>query len=374
MEPLGLTNEVTIGKKRFQIQTNYAEVTGSIKATVTWNSQLILAREFDVAALSVEQVQDQLGEIQREIIAEMELLYYITDKVKLIHHPISNNKLGQVFLSRHLPDEAIEQFRLAIERQPEFSDAFNNLGIAYLQTKDTTQALAAFQKAIEIKNEYADLYHNQGLAYLEAGNLDAAITAFEQALNLNPDYAEAHLNLGKTYLQKLAHASETSEPIAIEELKKKTLDHLMLAAELMPPHNIKYFDMLQDNVQAGEYTKNFEIIQLIQNQNSNRLAIDYENEFYLKFMFGGKGKDDKFITDYTQTIQQLIESNPAYADLHNNLGIVYLIQCRNLFLKALDEFRQALRLNPAFTKAEKNLKLAENDGKGFLILLRAILK
>jgi tetratricopeptide (TPR) repeat protein len=304
----------------------------------------------------------------------MELLYYITDKVKLIHHPISNNKLGQVFLSRHLPDDAIEQFRLAIERQPEFSDAFNNLGLTYLHTKDSAQALAAFQKAIEIKKEYADLYHNQGLAYLEFRSFDEAITAFKQALKLNPDYSEAHLNIGKTYLHKLAHAPETIEPLVIEELKKKALDHLMLAAELMPPHNIKYFDMIHDNVQAGEYAKNFEIINLIQNQSSNHLATDYENEFYLKFMFGGKGKDDKFITDYTQTMQKLIESNPAYADLHNNLGVVYLIQCRNLFLKALDEFRQALRLNPAFTKAEKNLKLAENDGKGFLILLRAILK
>ena len=69
-----------------------------------------------------------------------------------------------------------------------------------------------------------------------------------------------------------------------------------------------------------------------------------------------------------------MDENPDYADVRNNLGIAHLIQCRNLFLKALDEFRGALKINPDFKKAEKNLKLAENDGKGFLILLRAILK
>ena len=99
-----------------------------------------------------------------------------------------------------------------------------------------------------------------------------------------------------------------------------------------------------------------------------------ESEFYLKFMFGGKGKDDEFIRDYAEQLRQAIDKYPGYADLRNHLGISYLIQCRNLFLSALEEFREALKINPEFKKAEKNLKLAENDGKGFLILLRAILK
>ncbi len=91
-------------------------------------------------------------------------------------------------------------------------------------------------------------------------------------------------------------------------------------------------------------------------------------------MFGGKGKDDEFIQHYHEKLKKAITKYPRYPDLHNNLGIVSLIQCRNLFLNALDEFREALKLNPEYKKAEKNLKLAENDGKGFLILLRAILK
>ena len=44
------------------------------------------------------------------------------------------------------------------------------------------------------------------------------------------------------------------------------------------------------------------------------------------------------------------------------------------FLQALSEFNKALEINPAFEKALKNKKLVENDGKEFLMLLRAILK
>jgi len=91
-------------------------------------------------------------------------------------------------------------------------------------------------------------------------------------------------------------------------------------------------------------------------------------------MFGGKGKDETFISEYVDKLKEMIQVSPEFADLHNNLGIAYLIQCRNLFLKALDEFRQAIKVNPDFTTAKRNLRLAENDGKGFLILLRALMK
>jgi lipoprotein NlpI len=73
-------------------------------------------------------------------------------------------------------------------------------------------------------------------------------------------------------------------------------------------------------------------------------------------------------------MKQEIAEHPRYPDLHNHLGVAYLIQCRNLFLRALDEFRRAIRLNPNYRQAQKNLKLAENEGKGLFILLRALLK
>ena len=80
------------------------------------------------------------------------------------------------------------------------------------------------------------------------------------------------------------------------------------------------------------------------------------------------------IKRFEHQLDRAIESHPEYADLWNNLGIVHLIQCRNLFLQALNEFDHALEINPAFDKARKNKKLVENDGKEFLILLRAILR
>jgi hypothetical protein len=42
--------------------------------------------------------------------------------------------------------------------------------------------------------------------------------------------------------------------------------------------------------------------------------------------------------------------------------------------KAIRHFDDALKINSGFSRALKNLKLAENDLKGFEILLEAIFK
>ena len=91
-------------------------------------------------------------------------------------------------------------------------------------------------------------------------------------------------------------------------------------------------------------------------------------------MYGGRKLNKDIIKKFEERLTTAIEKNADFADLWNNLGIVHLIQCRNLFLQALNEFDRALEINPSFDKALKNKKLVENDGKEFLILLRAILK
>jgi hypothetical protein len=91
-------------------------------------------------------------------------------------------------------------------------------------------------------------------------------------------------------------------------------------------------------------------------------------------MYGGKGLDNTTIRRYEERLKLALKDNADYADIWNNLGVIHLIQCRNLFLQALGEFRKSLDINPDFEKAKKNKILVENDGKEFLILLRAILK
>ncbi len=368
------TNEVNAGGKKFQVLTHFIESPAKILSAVSSNSMVLYEKNMVVENLNPAQIQEKVYIFHRETVADIELLFYMADKVRSIHHPVSNNKLGIVFLKRNLIDEAVEQFKFALERDRNMVEAITNLGIAYFIQKNYSLALETFQRGKALKVEHADLYNYAGQVNFELNKLDAALLDYERALNINPDYADANLNMGLLYLKMIFKKIEQNDAAGAENFKKLTLKYFILAAELMPPGNIKIFDKVNEFINSNAFNHIPELIEIIKKNNPPLFDYNLEHEFYLKFMFGGKGKDDHYIEDYIRQQQLMISEHPDYADLRNNLGVVYLIQCRNLFLKALDEFREALKLNSDFKKAEKNLKLAENDGKGFLILLRAILK
>ncbi|MBN1352569.1 tetratricopeptide repeat protein [candidate division KSB1 bacterium] len=375
MEILGLKSEVMAGNKRFLVQTNYSSSAEQFISTISDSDKQIIKKEIEFEKeASLDLLKETMNSIHREMVSEMEMLFYISDKVKTIKHPVSNNKLGMVFLKRNLIDEAILEFKIAIELDPNFAEAYNNLGLAYLLQENYKDAIDIFNQGIEKNAKYADLFNNLGYAYYELGEYSSAIANLNKSLEINRDYAEAHFNLGQVLLKAIVEGIEGEDIPTPDECKNLALEHLMTAGELMPSKNLTYFETIYEHIGNDDIQPTFDLLDIIKAGSHDRFKIDFENEFYLKFMFGGKGKDDEFIANYSDVLLKAIEDNPKYADLHNNLGIVNLIQCRNLFLKALDEFRQAIKVNPSFKKAEKNLKLAENDGKGFLILLRAILK
>jgi lipoprotein NlpI len=68
-----------------------------------------------------------------------------------------------------------------------------------------------------------------------------------------------------------------------------------------------------------------------------------------------------------------LEANPGYADLQNDLGILYTAKCKLFIDKAHEAFNGALAINKSYRKAEKNLKLAANDRQGIHFLLKALL-
>jgi serine/threonine-protein kinase len=83
-------------------------------------------------------------------------------------------------------DEAVAQYREAIELQPRFVQAYNNLGNAFRQKGMPSEAIACYQKAIELQPQFIPAQRN--LAWMLATcpepsvrNGDKAIALAEQA-------------------------------------------------------------------------------------------------------------------------------------------------------------------------------------------------
>jgi tetratricopeptide (TPR) repeat protein len=110
--------------------------------------------------------------------------------------------LGAVLHDQKKLDEAIAEYRKAIELDPKFAITHNNLGKALAAQGKFDEALAEHRKAIELDSKYADAYVNLGGGLRELKKLDEAIAEYRKAIELDPELSPAHYNLGAVLSQQ----------------------------------------------------------------------------------------------------------------------------------------------------------------------------
>lgn len=96
-------------------------------------------------------------------------------------------------------DEAIQQYREALNVNPNLGQAHCNLGLIFNQQHKFAEALAEFQKALAIDPKDAITYNGIGAALRAQKDLDGAIKNWQTAVTYNPHLATAHYNLGTAY-------------------------------------------------------------------------------------------------------------------------------------------------------------------------------
>ncbi|AJY07928.1 MULTISPECIES: tetratricopeptide repeat protein [Burkholderia] len=109
--------------------------------------------------------------------------------------PLYYYNLGNVMDASNRPAAAAECFRVAIELQPDYVDAYNNLGNAQRLAGDALAAVDAFYRAIELQPDHGQAYNNLGNALVDLNEIPAALEAYQHAIALCPDLPEPRSNL-----------------------------------------------------------------------------------------------------------------------------------------------------------------------------------
>jgi superkiller protein 3 len=92
--------------------------------------------------------------------------------------------LAKIYERQGKIDQAIENYRLALDVERDYADAYNNLGFLYLQQGRTDLAISAFSEATRLGPKVPVYHRNLGIAYTEAGRRREARRAFERVLEL----------------------------------------------------------------------------------------------------------------------------------------------------------------------------------------------
>jgi Flp pilus assembly protein TadD len=114
---------------------------------------------------------------------------------------IMHNNLGNILTwrGRDLHDfdrrEAIQQYGLALQIDPNYAEAYNNLGNTLQECNRVGEAMAQYRKAIQANPDYPEAHYNLANVLVSRGELSEAIENYEAAIRLRPTYAEAGSNL-----------------------------------------------------------------------------------------------------------------------------------------------------------------------------------
>jgi tetratricopeptide (TPR) repeat protein len=110
---------------------------------------------------------------------------------------LSRVEAGEAALKHAQYKEAIEQFKKALEIDPESAIAYRELGLAYFKSGDKEKASEAFKEALRLNPDSAETHYALGTAFYETGEYIMAAGAFEEAIRLKPDFFDALMVLGK---------------------------------------------------------------------------------------------------------------------------------------------------------------------------------
>ena len=373
---LGLNRDVRLGKKRLHIQTSYSEETGKIVVEVFDGGKLVLKK---IATISESPTQPRIKEEVQNftdfVISDLELVFSIANKVRQAGDIEAIKRLGQIFLAKGFYDEAVEHFRLAQKLEPGKKCCSFELGQALFEKGDYEGALEELQQAAELNPNYPDVLLLLGRTCWKMKQYDLGIRQLQRAVTLNPDYHQAYFLLGRYLIEStLVHPGSTELAPPVERIKEGT-EFINRASHLSKEYDRTLIrGCLEKLHQQGHIEEALKDLDEAWKNVNSQVQGSLESEFYIRFLFADLDRDSKALDHYIETIEKSLERHSNYADLHHSLGMAYLIKGWHCFAKSTEAFRKSVEINPAFERAKKNLKLVENEGRGYLMMLRAILR
>jgi protein O-mannosyl-transferase len=228
-----------------------------------------------------------------------------------------------------------------VKKSPGKLRALHNLSHFYLGEKEYQKAFVPLKKlaASRASPFYRSIAHNNlGNIYNQLENPAQAEKQFRQAISADPTIPTGYFNLASL------HASQGQFRLAKEEYDKAEERYKMYRWGYSKPAELA-FNKAKVHHQLGLY-KEAERDILVYLQKAPASA---EGRFLLGQIYSATGRDKLAIETF-----KTLQGNPILqAQGHNQIGILYLQSNKNN--EALQEFQQALTLNPNSQDAHYNL-------------------
>ena len=215
---------------------------------------------------------------------------------------------GILLARQGMGEEASKVLEEVARERPHFADVHFHLGVVKAYLGHLEEAEACFKKAIEINAMYNGPRFYLGLVLAAQGKCEEAVKKVREVLLLDPNHSEAKLIMA--HLERLGR-----EPSV--DARKEFFQRFADKARLEFPRHLEIYPDFSDIVNVFSPKEN--------------------RSLYLSLI---------------RLMESTSEVHPNFADVHENLGILYSKMDQHE--KAITYFSKALDLNPKYIRARMN--------------------
>ena len=131
--------------------------------------------------------------------------------------------LGARHLEQGRPEEALREFRAALEMEPNRHVLYALLGAAASAAGRREEAFGYYRRALELEPGEAAHHNNLGTLLVEEGKLDEALAQFQLAAQLDPERAATYYFNRGAVLLNAGHPGEALSPLREAARRDPTL-------------------------------------------------------------------------------------------------------------------------------------------------------
>lgn len=269
--------------------------------------------------------------------------------------------LGLSYMKLGNLEDAERELLIANSLKPLFTNGHCELGRIYYKANDFTRAIDEYRKAIELDPEYSWAYYLLGIAYRGNKEYKTSLRHFEHAIGLRTSsYPAAEFEVAITY--------------SLMQDYENALIHFKKSIDLIPNYVgiIKGLEFYKNNYKTNKnntiYLQNFAYIFFLQSDYRNAkdyflasIKIDktrFKCNYELGLSYFYEGPDT---SDYAQAVvylEKAVLEEPDNYDALMKLGYLYtsfLIKKRD-YNKAITVYKKAIELKP--DEAEAYMKVS----------------
>ncbi len=383
MSDIGLNQNITIRDRQFHIQTATNMDNGHVRVEVFRQGRLLYSehynyerRTLDKDATAEMRIRPVLESYHQEIISSLETLFELSGIIYKEEHYLSHFRLGSIFLSLHIYDKAEEHILKSIDLNTKFYSAYIALARCYFFQKQYSRASQTLEPLVREQLSYPDMFNLLGMILLEQKDYVHALNQLRFAIKLNPNYLEAYFNLLIGLVQRILILRTQDKNTEIQ----KNSDFLNILLKKIYKIGEPEEHLLLQKARQALIKQNYSKIYSLVYDHRNKYFFQKVTpeisgyEFELWFRYLPERLNTEMLQYFENKLSLTLDNNPNYPDIWNYLAMIHLMLCRDDFLKGMEFFREATKMNPKFAKARKNLRLVENDGREFLSLIKAMIR